>query len=205
MEDSSEDEDDEDSDDEDTDGNHLKKLLDSIAPDLKRRALGQTADSDDDDDESDDSDDEKPIKGKLGWGRKTDLYGADTTDLGVEGEELDEAEEEEEAVERVLKQSRGRMTEADFEDSFVGSTVDADSSSGSKKSKKKSGGIQAVGSGAMGGLESLVLGGKGGREEVRRTCNFVGTQIWRNFLQLNEHRGDCVVSLWCTKEFAIRP
>ena len=113
----------------------------------------------------------------FGWGRKTDLYGADTTELGAEGDALDEAEEEEEAVERALKQSRSRMTEADFEDSFVGSAVDTGSSSGDKKSKKKAGGIQTVGGGAMGGLEGLVLAGKGGREQVRRR---ILTFTWRD-------------------------
>ena len=133
-----------DSDDDDNEErNYLKQVVDSIAPELRRKALGQSADSDDESDEESDEGD-GPIKGKLQWGKKSDLYGADTADLEI-GQDFTEAEEEEEAVARAHAAGQSRLTEEDFEDDFMGTAA----SSGSKRSR---GSDRSM---ALGSLEGL--------------------------------------------------
>ena len=104
-----EDDDDEDEDEDDYSENetekHLRNVVDNLPSDLRRQVLKRGAaankkkqgDAAEDSEDDDDEDEEEEVK-DAGWGRKKGVYwSGDTGDLEI-GQEMEDAEEEEEAA-----------------------------------------------------------------------------------------------------------
>ena len=101
----------------------MKQLIKHLPTDIKRKVLQKKKSSTTIDD-VDDDDDDGDKSSSMDWGRKKKTYwSGDTADLEI-GQELQDAEEEEEAVKELHGQKLQRMKESDFYDDDAGDGED---------------------------------------------------------------------------------
>jgi U3 small nucleolar RNA-associated protein 3 len=102
---------------------------------MRRRVLQKRGSQDEDDDDSDlvggsEEDDEEP---EDGWGKKKKVYwDGDTADLEI-GQDIQDAEDEEEAARELGRQQKSKLRDEDFFEDFKGSKKDK--SAGTKSGK----------------------------------------------------------------------
>jgi hypothetical protein len=115
-----------------------------------------------DSDSEEDEDDEDEDAGKAGWGRKSSYRGGDTADLEI-GQDVQDAEDEEEAGLELLRGRLKGMKEQDFFPDLGSDDDDDDEDEdededGPVKFSSSRGGSSSASGGALGALEAVVLG-----------------------------------------------
>ena len=138
--------------------------MESLPPALRQKVLMGGARPGDSEEEDNDEDDEDA--GQAGWGRKSSYRGGDTADLEI-GQDVQDAEDEEEAGLELLRGRLQGMKEQDFfpdlgsddDDDGEDSDEDEDEDGPVKFSapSRSRGGAGSSG-GALGALEAVVLG-----------------------------------------------
>ena len=93
----------------------LKALVNKLPSQMKRKVLSGNNDVSDDEEDGNDANKRKDES----WGKKKSVYyTGDTADLEI-GQDMADAEEEEEAAKELYKEKQSRLTAADFYDDDV--------------------------------------------------------------------------------------
>lgn len=141
---------------------HLRQQVLKKEAAARRRKAGETVEESDDNSDLGESGGEEE---EAGWGRKKKTYWeGDTADLEI-GQEMEDALEEEEAVQDLFKEKSKRMKASDFMDEFEDSgsgSEDDSSDSGDDSSVEKWGSKKGLsgkgGAATVGNLAQVSLG-----------------------------------------------
>mmetsp|Transcript_23971 Transcript_23971/g.40772 ORF Transcript_23971/g.40772 Transcript_23971/m.40772 type:complete len:739 (+) Transcript_23971:75-2291(+) len=130
-EDDSEEESDEGYSDDSNESNELDDLVDKLPAHLRQKVIMKKGEGGDDSD-SDDSEDEEGDE-TSGWGKKKNFWSADTADLEI-GQDVQDAEDEEEAAKALRREQLAKQKDSDYMDAFEDDEVIDDVAA--KKSNK---------------------------------------------------------------------
>lgn len=131
---------DEESDDEDASETELDQLVRNLPADMRRRVLQKKGAQEEEDSDSDlvGGSDEDDDEEEEGWGKKKKMYwNGDTADLEI-GQDIQDAEDEEEAARELGRQQKSKLRDEDFFEDFKGSKKDKSNATKNAKGNDRS-------------------------------------------------------------------
>lgn len=111
-----EDSDDDNDSDDSNEGNELDDLVDKLPAHLRQKVIMKN-NKDDDNDSEDDESEEEVADETSGWGKRKNFWSGDTADLEI-GQDIEDAEDEEDAAMALRREQIAKQKESDYFDEF---------------------------------------------------------------------------------------